>query len=50
MSDKYVVSMVCDICKNKNYYFKVAKKREKKMILKKFCKNCLKHTSHNELK
>jgi len=48
--NRVVLALVCGTCKNKNYYFAVGKKKEKKVELKKFCKACDKQTPHKEAK
>ncbi|MDR1928470.1 MAG: 50S ribosomal protein L33 [Endomicrobium sp.] len=50
MVNRIIVSMMCSVCKNKNYFFSTSKKYEKKLLLKKFCKNCSKHTNHEQKK
>ena len=48
--NRVVLTLVCGTCKNKNYYFAVGRKKEKKVEVKKFCKACDKHTPHKESK
>lgn len=50
MPDRIVLTMGCTSCKEKNYYFQRAKKKEFKLELNKFCKRCRKHTIHKEVK
>jgi large subunit ribosomal protein L33 len=50
MAGKNILIMICDECKNKNYYFSKPEKQIKKLVLKKFCKQCRKHTKHKTLK
>ncbi|MBI2054400.1 MAG: 50S ribosomal protein L33 [Candidatus Staskawiczbacteria bacterium] len=46
---KPFVKLVCEVCKNINYYtHKSLKADEKKLELKKYCKFCKKHTLHKE--
>jgi len=42
--------MSCQTCKNKNYYYSKGKKKEGKLELNKFCRNCGKSTKHKEVK
>ncbi|NQZ65775.1 MAG: 50S ribosomal protein L33 [Mycoplasmatales bacterium] len=42
------VSMSCEICRAKNY--RIAKSVEERLILKKHCNKCKKHTFHKEEK
>ncbi len=53
-SKKLYVKMKCEICKNINYYIHKSKQikhiKEKKLSLRKFCKNCRKTIKHNEVK
>jgi large subunit ribosomal protein L33 len=49
MAERVVYSLVCSVCKNKNYYYSRSnKKREYKVEVKKYCKKCDKHTLHKE--
>ncbi|MDR3281632.1 MAG: 50S ribosomal protein L33 [Endomicrobium sp.] len=50
MSERVIVTVACGVCKNRNYYFDRCKKQDGKLLLSKFCKNCGKHTDHNETK
>jgi large subunit ribosomal protein L33 len=50
MAERFIVSMACNVCKNRNYYFTKNKKQEGKLALRKFCKNCGKSTDHKETK
>jgi len=50
MADRVIVTIACTECKNRNYSFDRGKKSEKKLELKKFCKNCGKSTLHKETK
>jgi large subunit ribosomal protein L33 len=54
MSKKVFVKLQCENCKRINYYTHKSKgkggKSEKKLELKKFCKQCRKHTLHKETK
>ncbi|MFC1633079.1 50S ribosomal protein L33 [Patescibacteria group bacterium] len=51
MSQDNLITFKCTDCKNKNYYSHKNKKLHKEKIeLKKFCKNCKKHTEHKEAK
>ncbi len=50
--NRIVVLMECEECKNKNYSTSInhINQREKKLKIKKFCKNCRKHTLHRMVK
>jgi large subunit ribosomal protein L33 len=50
MAERVIITMMCSICKNRNFYFDRSKKHEKLLVLQKFCKNCGKHTEHKEKK
>jgi large subunit ribosomal protein L33 len=44
-----IVSLICDGCKDKNYYTTKNKKIKKEKIeVKKFCPSCNKHMLHKE--
>jgi large subunit ribosomal protein L33 len=43
---KNILKLECTVCKNINYLKRVSKKTKKGLELKKFCKNCKKHTTH----
>jgi len=50
---KPFTKLACGICKTTNYFTKKTKAAtlaEKKLVIKKFCKSCRKHTSHKEAK
>jgi len=49
-SEKINFVLACETCKNKNYYFSRGTKKDFKLELKKFCKNCGKSTKHKETK
>jgi len=50
------ITLECDTCKNRNYRTqkqtraKGSKNQAEKLILKKFCSTCRKHTEHKERK
>uniref|UniRef100_A0A7C4U6Y4 Large ribosomal subunit protein bL33 n=1 Tax=candidate division WOR-3 bacterium TaxID=2052148 RepID=A0A7C4U6Y4_UNCW3 len=45
------ITFVCSVCKSKNYYSTKNKKLKKdKIVIKKFCPKCRKHTEHKEEK
>jgi len=45
-----IISLVCSVCKEKNYYTTKNKKKQKeKMELSKYCPRCRKHTAHKEV-
>jgi len=50
MAKRFIITMACNVCKDRNYYFSTAKRQEGKLALKKFCKNCGKTTEHKETK
>ncbi|MFC1700774.1 50S ribosomal protein L33 [Patescibacteria group bacterium] len=51
MSQDHLVKLQCNDCKKINYYTTRNKKKvPDKLELKKFCKNCKKHTPHKEMK
>lgn len=50
MGDRYIVTLGCTVCKNKNYTFQRGKKKEFKLELKKFCRACGKQAPHKEVK
>ena len=44
-----IVAMICQVCKSQNYVTMRNKvNMEGKLVLKKFCKRCKKHTEHKE--
>ena len=52
MAKKDVVAkilMVCSVCKSRNYLTTRNKlNTQEKLVLKKYCKKCKKHTEHKE--
>jgi large subunit ribosomal protein L33 len=50
MGDRVIVILGCTDCKNKNYTLQRGKKKETKLEVKKFCRNCGKSTAHKEVK
>lgn len=50
MAERFVYALMCEECKNRNYYYARGKKKEKKLELKKFCPKCRKHTKHIQTK
>jgi len=52
MADRNIQTLVCTVCKHKNYHYQAGKKRadKKKVEVKKFCPKCDKHTLHKEAK
>ena len=48
MAERISYTLVCTVCKNKNYHYSRGKKKEYKVEVKKFCKTCGKHTPHKE--
>jgi len=51
---KLFVRMKCAVCKEINYFLHKSRQikhiKEKKLVLKKFCKRCIKTTEHKESK
>lgn len=46
---RVLIAMVCTVCKSQNYITNKNKMEQKeKLVLKKYCKMCKKHTSHKE--
>jgi large subunit ribosomal protein L33 len=46
-----LITLVCENCKSRNYTTaRSREKRENKLVLKKYCKFCKKHTEHKETK
>jgi large subunit ribosomal protein L33 len=51
MSQDQLIKLACQECKKVNYWSrKNRKKVERKIELKKYCKNCRKQTIHKEIK
>ena len=50
MADRVIVTLACTECKNRNYHFQRGKKKEYKVEIKKFCRNCGKNMPHKEAK
>ena len=52
MAERNVQTLVCSVCKGKNYHYQAGKKRadKKKTEVSKFCGKCKKHTLHKEAK
>jgi len=50
MGERFIVTLGCTVCKNRNYHFQRGGKREYKLEVKKFCPHCRKHTAHKEVK
>ena len=51
MARENLVKMKCDVCKSIDYWTTRNKKKLKeKLVLKKHCKFCKKHTVHKEIK
>ncbi|OGZ03448.1 MAG: 50S ribosomal protein L33 [Candidatus Liptonbacteria bacterium RIFOXYC1_FULL_36_8] len=48
---EFLIRMICDKCKQVNYYTRKNKKKvERKLELLKFCRKCRKRTKHKEKK
>lgn len=47
---RVLIRLRCKDCDSVNYYVWKRKTAEYKLKLKKFCKNCKKHTEHKESK
>lgn len=46
---RVLLAMICQTCKSQNYITSKNKTEMKeKLVLKKFCKKCKKHTEHKE--
>jgi large subunit ribosomal protein L33 len=46
---RLLLGMVCTVCKNTNYVTKRNKiNTTEKLVLKKYCRHCRKHTEHKE--
>ncbi|MDR2676775.1 MAG: 50S ribosomal protein L33 [Endomicrobium sp.] len=50
MAERVIITLACNVCKNRNYHFNRSKKLEGKLTIKKFCKKCVKRTDHSETK
>jgi len=47
---RVLVTLACEVCKNRNYHTGKNKKRSERLKLKKYCPACRKHTPHKEAK
>ncbi|HDI83161.1 50S ribosomal protein L33 [bacterium] len=46
-----IVTLACTVCKNRNYTTTRNKKTKKeRLVLRKYCPTCRKHTEHKEVK
>ena len=46
-----IIDLACTVCKQRNYStMKNKKNTTEKLLLKKYCRHCRKHTSHKETK
>jgi large subunit ribosomal protein L33 len=46
---RVLIAMICQVCKSQNYIMDKNKVEQKeKLVLKKYCKKCKKHTDHKE--
>ncbi len=46
---RILIALVCTVCKTQNYITKKNKLNNKeKLVMKKYCKRCKKHTSHKD--
>jgi large subunit ribosomal protein L33 len=46
---RILIALVCRVCKSQNYITSKNKLNQKeKLVLKKYCKKCKKHTEHKE--
>ncbi len=44
-----IVALICQVCKSQNYVVERNKvNMEGKLVIKKYCKTCRKHTEHKE--
>ena len=52
MAERNIQTLVCSVCKCKNYHYQAGKKRadKTKVEVSKFCDHCKKHTLHKESK
>jgi len=51
MSQDNLIKLKCSVCGHINYYsYKNKKKIQAKLEIRKYCKNCKKHTLHKEMK
>ncbi len=46
---RILIALICTVCKTQNYITKKNKLNDKeKLVMKKYCKRCKKHTSHKD--
>mgnify|MGYP001617625402 FL=1 len=46
---RVLIALLCQVCKSQNYMTSKNKTENKeKLLLKKYCKRCKKHTDHKE--
>ncbi|MBM3284135.1 50S ribosomal protein L33 [Candidatus Gottesmanbacteria bacterium] len=46
---RILIAFVCKVCKSQNYISSKNKlKAKEKLVLRKYCKRCRKHTEHKE--
>ena len=46
---RVLIALICQVCKSQNYITSKNKLEQKeKIVLKKYCKMCKKHTDHKE--
>ena len=46
---RVLIALICQVCKSQNYITNKNKMEQKeKLVLKKYCKTCRKHTEHKE--
>ena len=46
---RVLIALICQVCKSQNYITSKNKLEQKeKIVLKKYCKMCKKHTNHKE--
>ncbi|PIU18474.1 MAG: 50S ribosomal protein L33 [Elusimicrobia bacterium CG08_land_8_20_14_0_20_44_26] len=49
--ESQTIALRCSVCKSKNYFFRVNKKKKTdKLELKKYCSKCRKRTLHKQAK
>lgn len=46
---RILIALICTVCKTQNYITKKNKLNDKeKLVMKKYCKRCKKHTDHKD--
>jgi len=44
------IRLICEVCLSRNYTAFKHKDEKDRMVTKKYCKRCMKHTTHKESK